>query len=194
MKFDAAPAAPDGRADEQAAFEKWLDRTCPSGDVEAVQRQWEASSDYAELIGAAPAAPDHSATVPASPDDRAVYDRIAAQYLADTVPAEVPMPEPVIQNFPSGKWSYHPDQMRDYGDAREAAGYAAGLAAVGWRDVADELPKEAQEVLFVRNGKTVHGAWIGGIFWHNNQKMAAAKWMPLPAPPAIAALRGEVRP
>lgn len=26
-----------------------------------------------------------------------------------------------------------------YGDAREAAGYAAGLAAVRWRDVADEL-------------------------------------------------------
>jgi hypothetical protein len=52
-----------------------------------------------------------------------------------------------------------------------------------WRDVADELPTEAQEVLFVRGGKTVHGAWIGGIFWHNNQKMAAAYWMPLPLPP-----------
>ena len=52
-----------------------------------------------------------------------------------------------------------------------------------WRDVADELPQEAQEVLFVRGGKTVHGAWIGGIFWHSNQKMAAAYWMPLPLPP-----------
>ena len=52
-----------------------------------------------------------------------------------------------------------------------------------WRDVAEELPQEAQEVLFVRGGKTVHGAWIGGIFWHSNQKMAAAKWMPLPLPP-----------
>ena len=49
-----------------------------------------------------------------------------------------------------------------------------------WRDVVDELPQEAQEVLFVRGGKTVHGAWIGGIFWHSNQKMAAATWMPLP--------------
>ena len=49
--------------------------------------------------------------------------------------------------------------------------------------VADELPQEAQEVLFVRGGKTVHGAWIGGIFWHSNQKMAAAYWMPLPLPP-----------
>jgi len=38
-------------------------------------------------------------------------------------------------------------------------------------------------VLFVRGGKTVHGAWIGGIFWHSNQKMAAAYWMPLPVPP-----------
>lgn len=52
-----------------------------------------------------------------------------------------------------------------------------------WRDVAKELPQEAQEVLFVRGGKTVHGAWIGGIFWHSNQKMAAAIWMPLPLPP-----------
>lgn len=57
------------------------------------------------------------------------------------------------------------------------------LSAPRWRDVADELPKEAQEVLFVRCGKTVHGAWIGGIFWHSNQKMAAAYWMPLPLPP-----------
>jgi hypothetical protein len=35
--------------DEQAAFEEWLYRVCPSGDVEDVQRQWEASSDYADL-------------------------------------------------------------------------------------------------------------------------------------------------
>lgn len=53
-----------------------------------------------------------------------------------------------------------------------------------WRDVVNELPQEAQEVLFVRGGKTVHGAWIGGIFWHNNQKCAAATWMPFPEPPA----------
>ena len=56
-----------------------------------------------------------------------------------------------------------------------------------WRDVVDELPQEAQEVLFVRGGKTVHGAWIGGIFWHNNQRMAAAQWMPLPEPPKVGA-------
>ena len=54
-----------------------------------------------------------------------------------------------------------------------------------WRDVAEELPQEAQEVLFVRGGKTVHGAWIGGIFWHSNKKMAAAYWMPLPLPPNV---------
>lgn len=52
--------------------------------------------------------------------------------------------------------------------------------AFGWRDVAEELPTEAQEVLFVRGDKVVHGAWIGGIFLHSNTKMAAAKWMPLP--------------
>lgn len=52
-----------------------------------------------------------------------------------------------------------------------------------WRDVADEPPQEAQEVLFVHDGKTVHGAWIGGAFWHNNQRCSAATWLPLPAPP-----------
>lgn len=65
------------------------------------------------------------------------------------------------------------------------AAWNAGIsAATGWRDVVDELPNEAQEVLFVRNRKTVHGAWIGGIFWHNNQKCAAATWRPMPEPPS----------
>ena len=35
---------------EQAAFEKWLRDRCPSGDVEAVQRQWLESHEYAELL------------------------------------------------------------------------------------------------------------------------------------------------
>ena len=62
-----------------------------------------------------------------------------------------------------------------------------------WRDVVDELPQEAQEVLFVRGGKTVHGAWIGGVFWHSNQQMAAATWMPLPKPPAESKLATAVK-
>lgn len=37
------------REAEQAAFEDWCDRNSPSGDCESVQRQWEASSDYADL-------------------------------------------------------------------------------------------------------------------------------------------------
>jgi hypothetical protein len=47
---------------EQAAFEIWLARVRPSGDVESVQQQWEDSSDYADLMedleepGQAPAA------------------------------------------------------------------------------------------------------------------------------------------
>src|SRR3990167_2694238 len=74
----------------------------------------------------------------------------------------------------------------------EQGGFVVGLVerleeAPRWRDVVDELPKEAQEVLFVRAGKTVHGVWIGGIFWHSNKKMAAATWMPLPAPPKVSA-------
>jgi len=58
---DAAPTShhiPTGETGEdgQSAFERWLERTCPSGDVESVQRQWEASSDYADFH--APAAGD----------------------------------------------------------------------------------------------------------------------------------------
>jgi hypothetical protein len=47
---------------EQAAFEVWLARVRPSGDVESVQQHWEDSSDYADLMedleepGQAPAA------------------------------------------------------------------------------------------------------------------------------------------
>jgi hypothetical protein len=78
-----------------------------------------------------------------------------------------------------------PEQRRWMEDLYDAAD--ALERAPRWRDVADELPQEAQEVLFVRGGKTVHGAWIGGIFWHSNQKMAAAQWMPLPAPPKVGA-------
>lgn len=53
----------------------------------------------------------------------------------------------------------------------------------GWRDVyVHGYPEAAQEVLFARGGITVHGAFIGGIFWHSNEKCAAALWMPLPTP------------
>ena len=35
---------------EQAAFEEWALRVRPSGDVEAVQAQWLASYEYADLL------------------------------------------------------------------------------------------------------------------------------------------------
>ncbi|MGI4776900.1 MAG: hypothetical protein ACRYGA_02085 [Janthinobacterium lividum] len=43
------PAEPT-EGEIQSAFEKWLDRVCPSGAVEEVQRKWEASDDYDELF------------------------------------------------------------------------------------------------------------------------------------------------
>jgi len=52
-----------------------------------------------------------------------------------------------------------------------------------WRDVDYEVPEHAQEVILVLGEKVVHGAWIGGMFWHNNRKVEATKWMPLPQPP-----------
>lgn len=55
-RAEARASAQDDAKDEQAAFEDWMERTCPSGDVESVQRQWEASSDFADFH--APAAGD----------------------------------------------------------------------------------------------------------------------------------------
>ena len=114
-------------------------------------------------------------------------------YEVSAAEVQFPMPNKTLYGADrtvSGHF-YTAAKVRTYGERCRAAGYAAGVAAVGWRDVADELPKEAQEVLFVRGGKTIHGAWIGGIFWHNNQKMAAAKWMPLPAPQSTQPCTGR---
>jgi len=35
---------------EQAAFDRWMEKTLPSGDVDAVQSLWLASDDYADLL------------------------------------------------------------------------------------------------------------------------------------------------
>ena len=40
----------ESKAREQAAFEKWLAEKCPSGDVDAVQQQWESSSALQDLF------------------------------------------------------------------------------------------------------------------------------------------------
>ncbi len=34
----------------QMHFEAWMERVCPSGDVESVQRQWLASSDHSDFV------------------------------------------------------------------------------------------------------------------------------------------------
>ena len=46
------PAVAEARDREQAAFETWLADTCPSGDVEAVQSQWETSRALASFLDA----------------------------------------------------------------------------------------------------------------------------------------------
>ena len=69
---------------------------------------------------------------------------------------------------------------REFRDFR--AGQAASVPDM-WRDVDYEVPEQAQEVILVLGEKVVHGAWIGGMFWHNNRKVEATKWMPLPQPP-----------
>ena len=46
----ASPQPQPVQPSEQAAFEVWLHRVCPSGDVTEVQRQWEASRELAEWL------------------------------------------------------------------------------------------------------------------------------------------------
>lgn len=49
-KPKVGPLPAETQADkEDAAFEAWVERNCPSGDVTQVQDQWEASAEYLEL-------------------------------------------------------------------------------------------------------------------------------------------------
>ena len=43
-------AAEPRKRTEEDAFEDWLEKECPSGDVDEVQRKWEASEALAELL------------------------------------------------------------------------------------------------------------------------------------------------
>jgi hypothetical protein len=72
--------------------------------------------------------------------------------------------------------------LRKQAEAVQASREAASVPDM-WRDVDYEVPEQAQEVILVLGEKVVHGAWIGGMFWHNNRKVEATKWMPLPCPP-----------
>ena len=59
--------------------------------------------------------------------------------------------------------------------------------SIGWKDASvDGYPPCACEVLIVRQGRTVHAAFIGDSFWYNGQKVATLNWMPMPAPPTEA--------
>lgn len=59
---------------------------------------------------------------------------------------------------------------------------APAVGGDNWIDVSERKPSEAQEVLFVLDGKTVAGAWIGEIFWYSNKPRAALWWQPFPKP------------
>jgi hypothetical protein len=59
---------------------------------------------------------------------------------------------------------------------------APGAGEDNWIDVSERKPSNAQEVLFVLDGKTVAGAWIGDIFWYSNKPHAALWWQPFPEP------------
>lgn len=43
-------AAASTKPDEQAAFEDWLYRVCPSGDVDTVNDLWKTSADHEDFL------------------------------------------------------------------------------------------------------------------------------------------------
>ena len=71
----AQPAEPptSQRDIEYNAFDSWLARVCPSGDVEDVHRQWLASSDYEDCQPAPAAAPPGYRLVPIEPTEAMGY-------------------------------------------------------------------------------------------------------------------------
>jgi hypothetical protein len=64
--------------DEQSAFEDWLEETCPSGDHEAVQRQWQSSSAYRDFCGLA--APVQVAPPPSLDEILNAYSKAAPEF------------------------------------------------------------------------------------------------------------------
>lgn len=146
----------------RAAFEKWYSDACEwpravekdgSGEyryagASAAWEAWKAASERAESMAQAL---------------RVIHTWASSGCLVGRLRAHAEAHEYIANaDHEQRQW------MNDLYDAADA------LERVPrWRDVSEELPQEAQEVLFVRGGKVVHGAWIGGIFWHSNQKMAA---------------------
>lgn len=124
--------------------------------------------------------------------------------------AEVPMPEPIgfIDSNDSETWAtlthnahelaalrisstvFHVSQMRTYGDAREAAGYARGLAEAG---------KDAERYLYLRNRDEqfvlTTGGLVRGCFIDSESEDGTLVLLTgADADDAIdAALRGEVK-
>lgn len=143
------------------------------------------------VLYAAPAAPDHSATVPATLDEQAVYARIAAQYFADTAPAEVPMPKPVAfgvlntaltgsphrlmmvridipsdDQYGGALWMplVFAEDAQKYGDVREAVGKRAGLAEAGRRISLWLKDPDVQRMLeFARDASRKVTSWPGRL-------------------------------
>lgn len=69
-----------------------------------------------------------------------------------TTPELPPLPKPLVQNFPSGKWSYHESQMRDYVLADRASRAGEQHEAIAEDDLATAekwIAERAPEVAFI---------------------------------------------
>ena len=69
------------------------------------------------------------------PNEKSTIDYVLGLLAAQSAPVELPEPDTHCYDTDEERdvWSHSPDQMRTYGDAREAAGYARGLEVASRR-------------------------------------------------------------
>jgi hypothetical protein len=160
--LDAVPAAPDHSAapvmyiDDSGQFHSRV-------SVEQVAAVLGPVVDNARSLTTAPAECLHGVRIPH--ECKACSDAISDADIAawansqTTAPAEVPMPEPDTHCFDEDTkqsvWSHSREQMCQYGNAREAAGYARILkwAVSRWKDEVQNRPLEN------RNYRPLDDAW-----------------------------------
>jgi hypothetical protein len=170
---------------EQSAFEDWITRTNPSGDVESVQRQWISSWDYADLY----TTPQEPALKPF--DESALYRAAIScgheiEHQRITLERDDTKPGNALAQL----------QQRLNKAAFEMAPQEP--AAVGWMPI-ETAPKNQKEMFIVKafNAEThcgtrytsdPWGVWAeNGHFIRWPHKFKPTHWIPLPAAPGGAA-------
>lgn len=194
-------AAREQASREQAAFEDWVNKTSPSGDVESVQRQWEASAEYHDLhgieyrpatmattegkaetpgAGSAEAAPlaDDWDDIPACPGCGAMAG--CCQDFPNCPGGQAATSQPAPGGSPAKTSEVNDDDESDRGRARRLAG-AGDEDSVGPDRRADDSARD--------DGASVHDAGLLRSLAHGDPRQGDAEHAGLTSAPSEAALQ-----